>query len=68
MIPAKHLSSWLMIPATYFVMRKNGLCEWVHQRERKQPSERTLILAFEMKLPRSKDQECESAVHNRMLQ
>jgi hypothetical protein len=41
-------------------MRKNGLCEWVHQRKLKQPSERRLILAFERKFPRSKDKECES--------
>jgi RNase H-like domain found in reverse transcriptase/Reverse transcriptase (RNA-dependent DNA polymerase)/Integrase zinc binding domain/Integrase core domain/Retroviral aspartyl protease len=56
----KRLDSLLYIPAQYFVVRKNGSCEWVHQRTLKQPTDRMLIMEFERKFPRSKGKECES--------
>jgi hypothetical protein len=55
----KKLKSLLLIPAQYFVARKNGLCECVHQRTVTQPSDCSLILGFERKYPRSKQRVCE---------
>jgi hypothetical protein len=55
----KKLKSLQLIPAQYFVARKNGLCEWVYQRTVKQPSDCSLILGFERKYPRSKQRVCE---------
>jgi hypothetical protein len=55
----KKVDSLLLIPAQYFVVRKNGFSEWVHQKTLKQRSERALILGFERKYPRSKGRVCE---------
>jgi hypothetical protein len=56
----KKLDSLLYIPAQYFIVRKSGLCEWVHQRTLKNPTDRMLLLEFERLYPRSKDKECAS--------
>jgi hypothetical protein len=55
----KNLDSLLLISAQYFVVRKSGECEWIHQRELKQRAARLLILEFERKYHRTADRRCE---------
>ena len=55
----KKLDSLLYIPTQYYVVRKNGFCEWVHQRTLKHKTDRMLLLEFERRFPRSKEKECD---------
>ena len=59
----KHVDSLLFLPANYFVVRKSGNCEWLHQRKQRAPAERKLLFKFERLYPRDKERRCDP-VHN----
>jgi hypothetical protein len=53
------IDSLLSVPAQYFVVRKSGKTECLHQRELKCKSKRRLLLDFERTYPQFVDKKCE---------